>query len=100
MLAFGLLFVTRNFLIHVPNFFSFKGAVYLLPFFLIGIGIFRFKENLLNDKITFFLFALFAGGIVIQQMAWFGYFQQQPKQSLLGMPIGISGVLLLLKLKN
>lgn len=97
--AFGFLFITRNFLEAVPNLFSFKGAVYLFPFFMIGIGIFRYKAMLLNDKITFILLAIFVGGLVFQQMIWFNYFPEQHKQSLLGMSIGISGVLLLFKLK-
>jgi hypothetical protein len=99
IVAFAVLFVTRNFLETVPNLFSFKGAVYLFPFFLIGIGTYRFKEVLLNDKMTFFLLTIFIAGITIQQMIWFGYFPEQHKQSLLGMSIGISGVLLLFKLK-
>ncbi|MBW3546385.1 MAG: acyltransferase [Bacteroidetes bacterium] len=37
--AFGILFVEMQFLNHLPNLFSWMGAAYLLPFFLIGIGV-------------------------------------------------------------
>jgi fucose 4-O-acetylase-like acetyltransferase len=100
--AFAVLFVTRFFLDATPNFVGFKGAVYLFPFFIIGIGIYRFPDFLLNDRTTLFLFIVFIAGITIQQMIWFGYFPQQHKQSVLGMSTGISAVILLfrLKLKN
>lgn len=97
--SFVLLFITENFLDAVPNLFSFKGAAYLFPFFLIGIGIFRFKDFLLNDKMIFLLLSVLIAGIIIQQMIWFGNFPQQHKHSVLGMAVGISGVLLLFKLK-
>lgn len=100
--AFIFLFISENFLDPIPNFFSFKGAAYLFPFFLLGVGIFRFKDFLLNDKITFFISLVFAASVILQQMVWFGYFPMQEKHSALGMTVGISAVLLLfrLKLKN
>src|SRR5687768_249594 len=51
--SFAFLFISENFLDPIPNIFSFKGAAYLFPFFLMGIGIYRYKEFLLNDKMTF-----------------------------------------------
>ena len=33
-----------------PNYFGFKGAIYLFPFFVIGIGIKRFKQQLSNAE--------------------------------------------------
>ncbi len=100
--SFVLLFISENLLDAVPNLFSFKGAAYLFPFFLIGIGINRFRNFLLNDKMIFLLITVFVVGIIIQQMIWFGYHPVQEKHSVLGMSVGISGVLLLfrLKLKN
>lgn len=97
--AFLFLFISENFLDPVPNFFSFKGAAYLFPFFLLGIGIFRFRDILLHDKLTFVTLLVFVSSFVIQQMVWFGYFPVQEKHSVLGMSVGISGVLLLFKLR-
>lgn len=97
--AFVFLFISENFLDAVPNLFSFKGAAYLFPFFLVGIGIYRYKDFLLNDKLTLLVALVFLASISIQQMVWFGYFPVQEKHSILGMTVGISGVLLLFRLK-
>jgi len=96
--SFIFLFISENFLDPIPNVFSFKGAAYLFPYFLIGVGIFRYKERLLNDKMTFIVLLLFFASVVIQQMVWFGYFPVQEKHSVLGMAVGITGVLLLFRL--
>lgn len=96
--AFAFLFISETFLDPVPNVFSFKGAAYLFPFFLLGIGIYRFKEVLLNEKVVFLILVVFVISVVIQQMMWFGYFPMQHRKSVLGMAVGISGVLLLFRL--
>jgi surface polysaccharide O-acyltransferase-like enzyme len=97
--SFVFLFISENFLDPIPNIFSFKGAAYLFPFFLLGIGIFRFKEFLLNDRMALVTLLVFVASVVIQQMVWFGYFPMQEKHSILGMTVGIAGVLLLFRLK-
>lgn len=97
--AFGFLFVEMQFLDHLPNLFSWMGAAYLLPFFLIGIGVYRYPALLLNKQVLFTLLIFFTAGIIIQQMAWYGYFPIQSKRSLLGIIVGVTGVLLLLKAK-
>jgi peptidoglycan/LPS O-acetylase OafA/YrhL len=96
--AFVFLFISENFLDPIPNFFSFKGAAYLFPFFLVGIGIYRYRALLLNDKMTFTILLVFVITFVIQQLVWFGYFPMQERYSVLGMTVGISGVLLLFRL--
>jgi glucan biosynthesis protein C len=97
--AFAFLFISKTFLDPIPNFFSFKGASYLFPFFLLGIGIFRFKEHLLNEKGTLPILLVFVASVIIQQMAWFSDLPLQEKHSALGMTVGISGMLLLFRLK-
>ena len=97
--AFVFLFISENFLDPIPNIFSFKGAAYLFPFFLVGIGIYRYKDFLLNKKLTFLVALVFLTSITIQQLVWFGYFPVQEKHSILGMTVGISAVLLLFRLK-
>ncbi len=99
VISFGVLFISENFLDPVPNLFSFKGAVYLFPFFLLGIGIYRYRVFLLNDKMTLFLAFVFVSTVIIQQLVWFGYLPMQERHSILGMAQGISGVLLLFRLK-
>lgn len=97
--AFVFLFISENLLDPVPNVFSFKGAAYLFPFFLVGIGIYRYKDFLLSDKMTLLLVLIFLASVTIQQLVWFGYFPFQEKHSILGMSVGISGVLLLFRLR-
>ncbi len=96
--AFVILFISETFLDPVPNFFSFKGAVYLFPFFLLGIGIFRFRDTLLNDKLIVPMLVVFVAAVIVQQLMWFGYFPMQHRKSLLGMTVGITGVVLLFRL--
>jgi fucose 4-O-acetylase-like acetyltransferase len=98
-ISFVLLFFSKNYMEAIPNFFSFKGALYLLPFFLVGIGVYRFHEVLLNNKIVLALVAIFIVGVTLQQMSWFGYLPIQTKHGLLGIAVGLSGVLLLFKLR-
>lgn len=97
--AFGFLFIQMQFLDHLPNLFSWMGAAYLLPFFLLGIGTYRYPELLLNKTVVVTLLVCFTAGIIIQQMAWFGYFPIYPRRSLLGIIVGVTGVLLLFKAK-
>lgn len=97
--SFVFLFISENFLDPVPNLLSFKGAAYLFPFFLIGIGIHRYKELLLSQKITPLILIIFIGTIAAQQFIWFNAYPQPEKHSILGMTIGICAVLLLFRLK-
>lgn len=97
--ALTFLFVSENFLDPVPNIFSFKGAAYLFPFFLIGIGIHRFKNVLLHRKATLPVLLVFIASIIVQQIVWFENLTMQEKHSLLGMTVGISGILLLFRLQ-
>lgn len=99
VIAFILLFVSENYLDAMPNIFSFKGALYLFPFFLIGIGIFRYRYHLLNSRVAYLTFVVFAVAVVIQQLAWFGLIPLQERHSVLGMTVGVSAALLLFRMK-
>lgn len=95
--AFAFLFISENFLDPVPNLFSFKGAAYLFPFFLVGIGIVRYKEILLHGKMITILVTVFIVGIFLQQIVWFGNYSLLERHSPLGLTVGISGTLLLFR---
>jgi glucans biosynthesis protein C len=97
--AFILLVAVRFFMHDVPNMFSFKGAAYLLPFFLLGIGMCRFPGKLFHPRVLSVVFFLFIGGVIIQQLTWFGYYPMQQKHSLLGLTIGVSAAVLLFQMK-
>ncbi len=55
----------------IPNIFAFKGALYLLPFFIAGVGFNRFKEiiNEPTHKRAYLYF--FIIGIILQQINYF-----------------------------
>ena len=55
----------------VPNYFAFKNAFYLSPFFLTGVGIVRFKERLSSPVMLKIYLAGLIIGIVLQQMNFF-----------------------------
>lgn len=55
----------------IPNFFSFRGALNQLPYFLIGVGLFRFKSFFINNvkiKIVSIIAAII--GAVLLQFEW------------------------------
>jgi glucans biosynthesis protein C len=101
VLAFVLLLV-RDMIIPetAPNYFSYKGAVYLFPFFLIGVGLQRFNNVFSNRYLTAVLMVLFFAGLLIQQLGWYEIIQYNlDKKSGMGLIIGLSGTILLFKLK-
>jgi glucans biosynthesis protein C len=102
ILSFFSFYFSRSLLYAVPNFFSFKGAVYLLPFFLIGVGFYRFKDVLFTSKILTIVSLIFVAGILFQQLTWLKMFPFQTKQSILGIVVGVASVFLLFsaKIKN
>lgn len=55
---------------HHSGFLCFWGAVYILPFFMFGIGIFRFGKQLFNPWIVIVSATVLAIGLTIQQLAW------------------------------
>jgi glucan biosynthesis protein C len=83
-----------------PNFFSYKGAIYLFPFFLVGVGLQRFNEFISNRYFTGLLMIVFFAGLVVQQLGWYEIIQYNlDKKSGLGLMIGLSGTMLLFRLK-
>lgn len=97
--SFAFLFISENLLDPIPNVFSFKGAAYLLPFFLIGIGIYRYRHVLLADRFTYLIVATFVISFLLQQLMWFGYLPMQDRHSIFGIPVGITAALLLFRLR-
>lgn len=55
----------------VPNFFSFKGTIYLLPFFLLGIGMQRFNAIFSDKRFVTGLWRFFIACMVLVQLVWF-----------------------------
>lgn len=81
-----------------PNYFGFKGGIYLLPFFIIGVGIQRFKEIFHNKTLSLVLILILLGSLILQQLAWFGVVDYHFSESSgFGLIIGLFGTIVLLK---
>ena len=97
-----LLLIYRDTLIpeEFPNYFGFKGAIYLFPFFIIGIGIQRFKEIFQNKTLNLIMTIFLIGALIFQQLAWFGVVNYRFSESEgLGLLIGLFGTIILFKSK-
>jgi glucan biosynthesis protein C len=100
-LAFVLLFIRNRFITgNFENYFSFQGAIYLLPYFIIGVGIKRFKRFFSNKVLNSFLLAIFIFGIMVQQASWFELISYKlEKSDGIGLLIGLTGTILFFRLK-
>ncbi|MFS4416471.1 acyltransferase family protein [Maribacter sp. 2307ULW6-5] len=83
-----------------PNYFGFKGAIYLLPFFVIGVGIQRFKSVFKNKTLGGLMALVLLGSLVVQQLAWFGLVPYRFSETTgLGLVIGLLGTVVLFRSK-
>jgi fucose 4-O-acetylase-like acetyltransferase len=83
-----------------PNYFSYQGAIYLLPFFIIGLGIKRFSKYFENKFFNIVLLIILVVSLVIQQMVWYKLIDYNlSKGSGIGLIIGVAGAILLFRLK-
>lgn len=101
LLAFTL-YLLRDVLIPetTPNYFSYKGAIYLLPFFLIGVGLKRFDQLLSHKTIKVSFLILFIIGFTLQQILWFTSIDSELLRTTgLGLIIGVTGIYLLFQIK-
>ncbi len=55
----------------VPNLFSFKGALNQLPYFVLGVGVLRFKSGLYTLGLRWGYAVLMLTGILLLQVEWF-----------------------------
>lgn len=101
ILAFAF-YLLRDYLIAEtsPNYFSYKGAIYLLPFFLIGVGLKRFDQLLTKKSIRVSFLILFFIGFSFQQILWFTATDSELlKTTGLGLIIGVTGIYLLFRVQ-
>jgi len=75
LILFALVLVlVRDFIIpeSFPNYFSFKGAIFLFPFFLFGLGFNRFQKQLGSALLIRASFILFVVLFILNELTWFG----------------------------
>lgn len=83
-----------------PNYFGFKGGIYLLPFFIIGIGIKRFKKQFGNKIFVWISAIILISGLIFQQLIWYNLVNYKLSSSGgLGLIIGVTGVVICLRIK-
>lgn len=86
--------------VEFPNYFGFKGAIYLFPFFVIGVGIQRFKSIFQNKVLIIVLTTILLGSLILQQLVWFGTLDYGFSGiGGLGLIIGLSGTIVIFKSK-
>ena len=82
------------------NYFSYKGGIYLLPFFIIGVGIQRFKGFFQNKALLVVLVIVLFTSLVVQQLSWYKIIEYSfSKSGGIGLLIGLTGTILLFRLK-
>ncbi|WP_406683470.1 acyltransferase [Seonamhaeicola sp. MEBiC1930] len=94
--------LTRDLLIPIEslNYFSYLGTLYLLPSFILGVGLFRFKELLENRILKTICVLLLIGCIIVQQLSWFNIIDVVLlKDNFYGLLIGFSFTFILLRSK-
>lgn len=100
ILSIALLFVRNAFIPQTfPNYLGFKGAIYLLPFFVIGVGIQRFKSYFQNKIFVWICAVLLIAGLAFQQLVWYNIIDYTFKSSDgIGLLIGVVGVVVCLRI--
>lgn len=97
----GLIFLSAIFLLISINsrynfkIFNLSEALYLFPFFLLGIGLQRFPEKIFIKPLLVLFVLAFILGIILQQLNWFGLVDlEQQHHGLTSIIVGISGMYL------
>lgn len=61
-----------------PDYLNFKGVIYLLPFFILGMGISRYPENVLYYKYSNAIaISLSMCGLIVGQLIWFNLVEEK-----------------------
>jgi glucan biosynthesis protein C len=81
-----------------PNYFSYQGALYLLPCFILGVGLNRFKIFFQKKIIIYLMPILLVTCVIIQQLSWFALIDYVVhRDSTVGLTLGFTGAIMLLR---
>lgn len=98
VLSWGLVLIEPALSSRIPNVFGIWGAVCLLPFFLLGVGIKRFPQ-LSSPKMKKIYLVGFVVGIALQQLVWFmGWEREFIRSWFMHIPLGLLSSAFLLTL--
>ena len=85
---------------YVRNVWAFKNAIYLFPYFMLGLGVKRFPEVFKTKYLLTVVSMLLVAGLLLQQLAWYKIIECNLKpEGILGLSVGILGVITLLNMK-
>jgi glucans biosynthesis protein C len=83
------------------DFFSISRFFYLLPFFILGIGIKRFSGHLMNHWVIWVVLTILTAGLILQQLNWFsGFSMHNSLVRIVGVFIGIAGIWMLFRIRR
>lgn len=100
VVSFLVCYIAGRYFAKAPNYFGFFGALYLLPFFILGIGFNRYWERIFTGKNLLVMLVVFALSFSAQQYIWFADdWERLSKQSILGLTVGTAGGFLLFNSK-
>jgi hypothetical protein len=81
--------------------FNFGNYLYLLPFFILGMGINRFRVSIYTVKLVVTILILLIFGLVLQQMNWFGVINlPSQKFGIIGVFVGLTGIYLIFLIRK
>lgn len=90
----------------VPDLFSFGAYLYLLPFFLLGVGLGRFDALLRSPAVVVPAALILLWGLIWQQGAWYGWplplldrMNTEFRAAGLGILVGLTGCLVLFRVR-
>jgi hypothetical protein len=84
----------------LPNYFSYKGAMYLLPCFILGVGLNRFKAFFQGRLMKYSIPLILLLCVTIQQLSWFKVIDYTVhKDTIVGLLIGLTGTIMLLRFR-
>ncbi len=83
-----------------PQVLGIRGGIYLLPYFILGVGLARFQDDIRRFAIPIAI--TFVTGVVVHQAALLGYLDMQLRHPLtpLAVLVGLSGISLIFLLRR
>ncbi len=81
--------------------FNFKRFLYLLPFFILGIGLNRFRDILFKKEVVVFVVIVLISSLIVQQLKWFHFLpRDHGRFGYVGVVVGITGIFIIFKVRG
>jgi fucose 4-O-acetylase-like acetyltransferase len=81
--------------------FNFKRFLYLLPFFILGIGLNRFRDILFKKEVVVIVVIILIGSLIVQQLKWFHVLpRDHGRFGYIGVIVGIMGIFIIFRIRG